>query len=597
MMLIKTYLRIGKIEQALSLGYKFETEYTRSQYLDDVRYSIARAQFKKKDYSQALLYYLQVIKQFDDPQLADRALEEINTLVDIFLTVDDLEKLKNTISDDFYKPYLMLKLAEKYHERGQSWNANKYLLSAYQYAEDSKFIAMQYESTRKYLEEVHKEKVYIGVILPLSGNRSQIATRILQGVKYAINEIKSNRNFDIAAIVMDNQGDFIRSVKQCQVLVENPKVKAIFGPLTSQNAIGVAAVANQARTPFITPTATNSRITELGRYGFQANVDFENLGRFLGTYCLEETNTKDLVTLSPGGDFGVEITDAFSRTIDKGGIKLLSQKWYSGTPENLGYHFKDFRKIAVEVAQKELQQKIKTMQDSLNSLMHQDSSWLIQAGFQVFPYDSARYEVYHKDKMYLLKTREVLTVTGLMDSSEFALPDPEDFGEKISSIDAVFLPVKSENLEMIISQLDYYNIYARVFGNGDWNNIEKLRENSHILDDMIIITDFYIDKDSPQYRAFNRKYNNVIGNLPGRFDLYGYDSIQPILKGLMEGNTRRESLKKYLFEMPVYQGICRNISFSGNRPGVNCCAHILSFKDNQIVPVAKIIRGKIHPYE
>ncbi len=598
MMLVKTNLRIGKISRALSLGYEFETHYGQeTHYLDDVRYSIARALFQQKKYAQSLLYYLQVVKQFDDPQLSQKCNDEMSTLTDIFLTIQDLEKLEKSIDDSFYKPYIMLKLAEKYHEKGQSRHANQYLMSAYEYIEDDRFLSIQYEKTREYLEEVHSQKVYIGVILPLSGTRQSVAQPILKGVKYAINEIQDKENFDIAAIIMDNQGDFIRSVRQSQILVENPKVKAIFGPLSSKNTFGVAAVANQARIPFITPTATNSKITDMGQYGFQANVDFENLGRFIGKYCVEQTNAKNLVTLSPGGDFGVEMTDAFSKTIDKAGIKLLTQKWYSGTPENLGYHFKDIRNIGVELAREARDKKIEIMQDSLNKMVHRDSSMLTKAGFQIFPYDSSQYEVFHKNKMYLLNTHDVLTVTGLMDSTEFELPDPEEYDDKIKSIDAIFLPVKSENLEMIISQLDYYNIYARVLGNADWNNIEKLRQNRNLVDGMLMITDYYINKESARYRSFLHKYIRLMGESPRRFDLYGYDSIQPILRGVKEGHIQREALQQYMMEMPIYHGLARNISFKGNRPGVNSCAYILSYDNNQIKPVAEIRKGLIYPFE
>lgn len=597
MMLIKTYLRIGKISKVISLGYEFETNFYNSDYLDDVRYSIARALFKKKDYSQSLLYYLQVVKEFKDPQLEQRCIAEMNTLIDIFLTVRDLERLKNTINDDFYKPYLMLKLAEKYHARGQTNNANKYLLSAYQYQKDNSFIKLQYENTAQYLEAEHKRKIYIGVILPLSGSRAEIGQQILHGVKFAINEIKSQDDFDIAAIIMDNQGDFIRSVKQAQILVDNPKVKAIFGPLNSQNTLGIGAVANQAGIPYITPTATNSKISEMGRYGFQANIDFENLGRFLGQYCLEATDTKNLISLSPGGDFGTQMTDAFSKTIDKGGIKLLNQKWYSGVPKNLGYHFKDFRKIGIEVAQQKLKRRIKSLEDSLVKVMRQDSSWLTEKGFQIFPYDSSKYEVYHNKNMYILDTREVLAATGLIDTTEFNLPDPEKYDDKIESIDAIFLPVVAENLEMILSQLDYYNIEAIIFGNAAWDNLEAIRKNRNIIEELYFISDYYINRNSKRYQSFQNKYNDVMGSLPKRFNLYGYDSIQPFLLGLLSGEIQREQLQHYLLEMPVYKGIARNICFNGHRPGVNCSAFILAYKNNQIVPVARVEKGEVYPFE
>jgi len=43
--------------------------------------------------------------------------------------------------------------------------------------------------------------------------------------------------------------------------------------------------------------------------------------------------------------------------------------------------------------------------------------------------------------------------------------------------------------------------------------------------------------------------------------------------------------------MPTYHGICRNISFKGNRSRVNSCAFILSFDNGLIRPVAIIENG------
>ena len=47
--------------------------------------------------------------------------------------------------------------------------------------------------------------------------------------------------------------------------------------------------------------------------------------------------------------------------------------------------------------------------------------------------------------------------------------------------------------------------------------------------------------------------------------------------------------------MPTYHGICRNISFKGNRPRVNSCAFILSFDKGLIRPAAIIENGDLVP--
>jgi hypothetical protein len=48
--------------------------------------------------------------------------------------------------------------------------------------------------------------------------------------------------------------------------------------------------------------------------------------------------------------------------------------------------------------------------------------------------------------------------------------------------------------------------------------------------------------------------------------------------------------------MPKYNGICRNISFRGNRPRVNSCAFIMKFENGHAVPIAAIENGDLVPY-
>jgi len=594
MMMVKTYLRMGKINKALSLGYEFETYYdSEVEYLDDVRYSIARALFKKEKYSESLTYYLQVVKQDEDSKLISRTMQEMGTLVDIFMNIKGLKQLYETYSDNFFKPYFSLKLAEKYHEKGQENQANSYFNSVTNKNIKSNFIKEEIREVSKYLDEVQKKRIYIGIILPFSGPGKTISKKILRGIKFALNEVRKSKNVDIAGIVMDNQADFIRTVKQTRFLVKNPRVKAIVGALSSKNTIGISAVANQAEVPFLSPTATNSRITEIGNWGFQANVDFTYRGRFLAKYCIRQNDIRNMVTLSPGGDFGVNITDAFSKTIDKGGIKILTQEWYSGSPEDLSPEFKEIRKIGLEIEKNKINKKINRLTDSLNRNLLADTSKQNQYKLQIVSADTNDYKYKKIDKGKIVSTKKALTIAGLADSTEIYLPEDATVEHKINTIDAIFLPVTSQNLDMIISQLDYHNVDAQVFGSADWNSLQKLRTNDNILDSTVFVSDYYINHESKQYRQFANSFHNLMGKIPERFDIYGYDSVQPLLKAFTADYSSRSEIKKYLLNMPTYRGIARNISFQGNRPGVNSCAFILSYRNNEIVPVAIVEKGRV----
>ncbi|MCK4716439.1 MAG: hypothetical protein KAT54_06500, partial [Candidatus Marinimicrobia bacterium] len=76
----------------------------------------------------------------------------------------------------------------------------------------------------------------------------------------------------------------------------------------------------------------------------------------------------------------------------------------------------------------------------------------------------------------------------------------------------------------------------------------------------------------------------------------GYDTMRALLSVFDEGDYSRETIRKKLVRMPTYNGICRNISFRGNRPRVNSCAFILTIKGEKVQPVAIIENGDLVSY-
>jgi len=84
-----------------------------------------------------------------------------------------------------------------------------------------------------------------------------------------------------------------------------------------------------------------------------------------------------------------------------------------------------------------------------------------------------------------------------------------------------------------------------------------------------------------------------MGSEPGRIELYGFDTMNALLSVVKDTPANRESIRRGLLEMPVYRGICRNISFQGNRPRVNSCAYILGYEREKVRPVAVIENGNL----
>jgi len=590
MMLVKTYLRLGQYDQAIATGYDFESFYEESAYMDDVRYSIAEALLSKGQYRDAMLYFMNVLKATDDDQLRYKCRQAIDTIVDLFLTVEDLKQIETSISGNFYDFILHLKLAERYSTEGDEREAKKQLSYA-RHLMEGELYSQEYMKTSHRLEEGAGSNIYIGVILPLSGSLESVGQEILNGVRYAIHRFRESTGRNLAAIVMDNRGDMVRTIKLAEYLARNPKVKAIFGPVSSENAIALAALANQIKIPMITPTATHSDLTELGPYTFQANVDFENLGYFIGKYSTLYAGIRTVASLSPVDEYGKDMTDAFSKAVDENGGRIVSQQWYSDKPEDLKLQFRNIRRAGLELHRQQFTEKVTTMKDSLQLLSQVDSLWQSDSLYLV--YSDTLCHVFVNDTIFRMTPEEALVYTGLMDSSEFEIPEEDSLEYEITTIQGLFMPVHANDLEMIVPQLAYYNLQTTILGSGNWDDPELYREKRSLLTGIRFISDYYINQRASDYKYFAMQYSDLMGGTPGRFELYGYDTMQALLMAFQQDEVIRDGVQEFLSSMPIYEGICRNISFQGNRPGVNSCAFILTFSGDSLQPVAVIKKDEI----
>lgn len=594
LMLMKTYLRLGDLDRALQLGREFVLIHQNSAYSDDAEYVLGEAYLYLGAYEEAVFHYLNVMKVTEEERLRYLSKQTAETIIDLFIDAEQLEGMRDGAREDFHQIFLTLKLAEKLHTDGEDRQAQRELRSVRNLIKGYYF-NREYVVTTERLKDRAREKIYIGILLPLSGPYAAVGKSLLNGVRYALHQFRMNYDKEIAGIVMDNRGEIVESIKKIEYLCNNPKIRAIFGPVQSENAIAVAAVANQCHIPMITPTANSSELSSLGPYVFQANVDFENLGRFLGLYGTNITDVKTVATISPADEFGKEMTDSFCRAIDEAGGRIVSQQWYRENPEDLKFQFSNVREAGLDLEQRRLNQRIEKAQERLFQYTVSDSLWF-QDSIMV-SLEGDRYRILQHDTVLTVGLKRALILTGLMDSTEFRVPKQDSIEYSIGSIDAILIPAYASDLKVLIPQLEYYNIRAQVFGSANWNDLQLLKDHPAVARRLVFITDYYIDTESSFYTHFERFYSRLLGEAPNRFDLYGYDTMRALLTAFDNTELSREEIRKRLAHMPTYHGICRNISFRGNRPRINSCAFIMKVRGDQIEPIAAVENGDIIEYE
>lgn len=590
LMLVKTTYRLGEAGRSVTLAREFLQKYPDSKYVKEVKVTLAEVQLSLGNYPEASRIYLDLLENYTDPETRALCEDHLEKILDFYFDIKNVKALRDSSVNSFPRQLLTIKLAEKYHTEGETEQAQAELRQLPGRL-DNKYLRDQLQKAEAYIKKAPTARKYIGVVLPLTGANASSGQKVLNGVKYAVANYRKNNSIDVVALVLDNRGDGVQSLKQAEFLAKNPKVLAIFGPILTENATLVAIMANQFKIPMITPTASGSQLTSLGPYIFQANLDYENLGHFLGMYGAKVNGLKTVASIAPADEFGKEFTDAFCRAIDENGGQVISQQWYQGKPSDLKYQINNLHRAAIDYATSHFKDKFTLAKKELSKLVTTDSRYFndslrIAVGDQ-------QCLIFNRDTTYRLSIQETLIMTGLMQSTDFEMPKRDTTAFPPGLIDGFLFPARANDANLIVPQLTFYDIRGNLYGSANWNDPELFKKNRNVLQNLRFISDYYIDTDSKIYRQTMTNFMKNFGSEPGRMELYGFDTMNALLSVINTGAVTRESVRQGLLEMPVYRGICRNISFKGNRPRVNSCAFILGFKQDKIQPVAIIENGNI----
>lgn len=106
------------------------------------------------------------------------------------------------------------------------------------------------------------EEIKIGVVLPLSGPLSGYGQPSQKGVELVKGMEPTLKNGDtVKLIINDDKSDKVEAAIAMQRLVSSDKVDAVFGEVTSTNTLAMTKMAEDTKTPLVSPTATNDRVT------------------------------------------------------------------------------------------------------------------------------------------------------------------------------------------------------------------------------------------------------------------------------------------------------------------------------------------------
>ncbi|OSM97690.1 branched-chain amino acid ABC transporter substrate-binding protein [Lonsdalea populi] len=168
---------------------------------------------------------------------------------------------------------------------------------------------------------VMADEVKIGVVLPLSGALSGYGQPSQKGVDL-INamEPKLANGDTVKLVIIDDKSDKVEAANAMQRLVSSDKVDAVIGEVTSTNTLAMTKMAEDTKTPLISPTATNDRVTRNREY--VSRVCFSDsfqgvVGANLASRDLKAK--KAAIMFDSSNDYSVGLARAFRNQFVKNG--------------------------------------------------------------------------------------------------------------------------------------------------------------------------------------------------------------------------------------------------------------------------------------
>ncbi|MCL6560112.1 MAG: ABC transporter substrate-binding protein [Firmicutes bacterium] len=196
------------------------------------------------------------------------------------------------------------------------------------------------------------EKVIkIGFVGPLTGDVQTFGESTRNAFLLALEQANFKAgDYTIKYEIADDRNDANEAVNVATKLINQDKVKAIVGSVTSKTTIPISDLANSNKVVMITSTATNEKVTvadgKRKEYAFRACFIDPFQGTVGAKFALDTLKAKKAAVLyDQGNDYTIGLANYFKDGFTKGGGEIVAFEAYSKDD-------KDFSAVLTNIAKK-----------------------------------------------------------------------------------------------------------------------------------------------------------------------------------------------------------------------------------------------------
>lgn len=247
-------------------------------------------------------------------------------------------------------------------------------------------------------EETLSTQSLIGVLLPLKINSageptSKAAAEILDGIKYAVAKFNNGRTDKIGIVIRDTQNDEEKIRQIRNEIGYNPNIKAIIGPIFSNEVRIAINDFDETGIPIISPTATDNDLTSASENFFQANPPLAIRGKIMAQYIFFVENKRLIAVLNSVDGYSPLLAATFVDEFTRLGGTIVTQQTYKSNSFSFANQFANIaladsvEGIYVPLSEKSDAPAIlsQMVQDSMYVPLFGNQDWFFVKGFETSP--------------------------------------------------------------------------------------------------------------------------------------------------------------------------------------------------------------------
>lgn len=184
-------------------------------------------------------------------------------------------------------------------------------------------------------QKIQDKEILIGHVASLTGETSTFGTETDEGIKLAIKEINAKGGILGKQVKLSTQDDQSKADEAKTVatgFATKPEIVAVIGEVASKRSLAMAPALQEAGIPMVSPSSTNSKVTEEGDYIFRVCFIDEFQGLVMAKFAKNTLKVNKVAIMrNQSEDYSVGLANVFKAEFEKMGGTIIGDVNYQAT--------------------------------------------------------------------------------------------------------------------------------------------------------------------------------------------------------------------------------------------------------------------------